>query len=144
MIARIYIETSIPWNKSEDGVVGIAVSIDDPEDARSYFGAVHDCSESAAVLFALKNALGYLDKFESIQLNISCSQVAAAFQKGWLEKWQEQDFKNSKGQDIKNRKIWMEVADLIKGRAVEVKLNEFNGYRRWLKAECMRRATKYG
>lgn len=144
MEANIYIETSIPWNKSEDGIVGIAVSIDEPEEARSYFGIVRGCSESAAVLFGLKNALRYLDGFEVIQLNISCASVAAAFDNGWIQKWQDQDFYNSKGQPIKNREIWMEVVESLRGRAVEVKLNEFNGFRRWLKAECMRRVQKYG
>ena len=59
MEANIYIETSIPWNKSEDGVVGIAVSIDEPEEARSYFGVVRGCSESAAVLFGFKGNLSF-------------------------------------------------------------------------------------
>lgn len=144
MIANVYIETSIPWNRSEDGVVGIAVSIDEPEEARSYFGVVRDCSESAAVLYGFKNALKYLDKFDSIQLNISCGQVAAAFDNGWLAKWQVQGFKNSKGQAIKNQKTWMELSDCLRGREVKVKLNEFNEYRKWLKAECLRRGRKYG
>lgn len=140
MIADIYIETSIKWNQVKDGVVGIAISIEQPEDAKSFFGRVTKASETAAVLLGLKNALGYLDKAEVIRLNISCPQVAAAFSKGWLDKWAACDFKKP----IKNADIWRCVYELLNGRAVVVRLNEFNGFRRWLTAECIRREEKYG
>lgn len=143
MRANVYIETSLSWGQVKDGVVGIAISIDNPEDAKSYFGRVQDCSESAAVLFGFKNALRYLDSCDEICLNISCSFVAQAFMRGWIYKWQIDEFKDAKGKNIKHRDIWEDISKMLKGRKVEVKYKEFNGYRKWLKAECKRRALKY-
>lgn len=143
MIADVYIETSIRWNEVKTGVVGIAISIEDPEDARSFFGKVSDCSETRAVLLGLKNALGFLDQAEEIRLNISCLQVASAFLNDWPSMWQIHEFKNKKGVEIKNRDVWEEITKLLKNRKVMVKYKEFNGYRNWLLAECARRAQKY-
>ena len=143
MIANVFVETSIKWSQVSDGVVGIAISIDSPEDAKSYFGKVNTCSESAAVLFGLKSALRYLDACDMICLNISCGFVAAAFRNEWFKRWQIDEFKGSKGQEIKNRDIWEDILGKLNGRKVEVKYKEFNGYRRWLLAECERRTQKY-
>lgn len=143
MIADVYIETSIHWNQVKDGVVGIAISTEDPENAKSFFGKVNKCSESAAVLYGLKNALRYLDQAEDICINISCKSVANAFMNGWFNRWQIDEFKTKKGVDIQNRDIWEDISRLLKGRKVIVKFKEFNGYRNWLKAECARRALKY-
>ena len=143
MTADVYVETSIRWNRVSDGVVGIAISIEEPEDAKCFFGRVNECSESAAVLYGFKNALKYLDPFEEIGLNISCRFVANAFLNGWIEKWQIDEFKDAKGKDIKNRDIWEDILQMLKGRKVEIHYKEFNGYRKWLQAECDRRARKY-
>lgn len=87
MIADVYIETSIKWNQVKDGVVGIAISTVDPENAKSFFGKVNSCSESAAVLYGFKNALKYLDQADEICLNLSCFPVADAFMNNWHAMW---------------------------------------------------------
>lgn len=143
MTADVYIETSIRWNQVSDGVVGIAISIEDPEDAKSFFGKVNQCSESAAVLLGFKNALKFLDQADEIRLNVSCRYVANVFINAWMQQWQINEFKSSKGVDIKYRDIWEDVTALLRSRKVTVKYKEFNGYRNWLKAECERRARKY-
>lgn len=43
MKADVYIETSISWSKVSDGVVGIAITIDNPENAKTLFGKVTQC-----------------------------------------------------------------------------------------------------
>ena len=143
MIADVYIETSIAWNETKDGVVGIAISTVDPENAKSLFGKVNKCSESTAVLLGLKNALRFLDQADEIVLNISCRYIANAFSNDWVHEWQINEFKTKKGVDIKNRDIWEDIMSLLKSRKVTVKYKEFNGYRNWLLAECGRRARKY-
>lgn len=143
MKADVYIETSISWSKVSDGVVGIAITIDNPENAKTLFGKVTQCSESAAVLYGFKNALDRITRCDEICLNISCGSVAAAFQNGWIYKWQTDEFKDSKGKEIKNRDIWEDILKMLNGRKVNIKYKEFNGYRTWLKSECARRAQKY-
>ena len=143
MIADVFIETSIKWNEVKDGIVGIAISTWEPENAKSFFGKVNKCSESAAVLYGLKNALRYLDQADEIVLNISCSYVAMVFTGGWTKTWLENGFLTKKGSEIKYRDLWEEITGMIKSRKVTVKYKEFNGYRNWLMAECSRRAQKY-
>lgn len=143
MTANVYIETSIQWNEVKDGIVGIAVTVDDPENAKSFFGYVQGCSESAAVLYGLKSVLGYLGSCDEICLNLSCQFVANAFMNGWPHKWQIDEFRDAKGKEIKNRDIWEDILSKLNGRKTIIKYKEFNGYRNWLKAECARRAQKY-
>lgn len=39
--------------------------------------------------------------------------VMDAFEKGWLEKWIENDWQTSGRQPVKNRDLWEELADLV-------------------------------
>lgn len=143
MTANVYIETSIQWNEVKDGIVGIAVTVDDPENAKSFFGHVQGCSESAAVLYGIKSVLTYLSSCNEICLHTTCQFVANAFTNGWPYKWQIDEFKDAKGKEIKNRDIWEDILSKLNGRKMIIKYKEFNGYRNWLKAECARRARKY-
>lgn len=138
MIVYLCIETSIAWNEVKDGHVGISISVDD-RPAKTIFGSVRNCSESAAVLYGLKNVLGYLRDYDHIVVDLSCAQVANAFINGWVTTWEANDFKNAKGLDIKNKDVWIDVICQLKGKQLEVRLNEFNSYRKWLKAECLGR-----
>jgi hypothetical protein len=56
MICKLYIETSIKWSRPGDGVVGIAIAVDD-HDAKTIYGFVKNCSEAKPVIIAITRAL---------------------------------------------------------------------------------------
>lgn len=142
MICKLYIETSIKWSHPGDGVVGIAIAVDD-HDAKTIYGFVKKCSEAKAVIIAITRALDYCSRYTEIELNISCDFVGHALINGWLEKWEKELYLGADKKVIKHAKEWHELFLKLRGKSLKVHLNEFNGYRNYLNCECLRRMAKH-
>jgi ribonuclease HI len=142
MICKLYIETSIKWSHPGDGIVGIALAVDD-HDAKTIYGFVKNCSESKAVIIAFTKALEYCSRYKDIELNISCNQVGHALINGWLDKWEANYYLGADKKVIKHAKEWHELYQKLRGKSLKIHLNEFNGYRNYLNCECLRRMAKH-
>lgn len=142
MIAKLYIETSIKWSHPGDGIVGIALAVDD-HDAKTIYGFVKNCSESKAVIIAFTKALEYCSRYKDIELNISSNQVGYALINGWLDKWEANYYLGADKKVIKHAKEWHELYQKLRGKSLKIHLNEFNGYRNYLNCECLRRMAKH-
>lgn len=142
MICKLYIETSIKWSRPGDGVVGIALAVDD-HDAKTIYGFVKNCSEAKAVIIAITKALDYCSRYTEIELNISCDFVGHALINGWLEKWEKELYLGADKKVIKHAKEWHELYQKLRGKSLKIHLNEFNGYRNYLNSECLRRMAKH-
>lgn len=144
MICKLYIETSIKWSHPGDGIVGIALAVDDHDhDAKTIYGFVKNCSESKAVIIAITRALDYCSRYKDIELNISCNQVGHALINGWLDKWEDNFYLGANKKVIKHAKEWHELYQKLRGKSLKIHLNEFNGYRNHLNFECLRRMAKH-
>jgi len=139
----IYVETSLKWPKKGNGIVGI-VFVDQEElsDDKSLFGVVKDSTEHKAILYGIKNALSYCSRYDSIVIHVSCGYVASGFK--WLASWKQKDYKTAKGEPVKFSDLWQDIAKAIENKKINIQLNEFNGYRRWLQSECENRGRKHG
>lgn len=142
MIAKLYIETSIKWSQPGDGVVGIALAVDD-YDAKTIYGFVKNCSESKAVIIAFTKALEYCSSYQEIELHTSCSFVGNALINGWLSHWEANHYLGADKKVIKHAKEWHELFQKLRGKSLKIHLNEFNGYRNHLNFECLRRMAKH-
>ena len=142
MIAKLYIETSIKWSHPGDGIVGIALAVDD-HDAKTIYGFVRNCSESKAVIIAFTKALEYCSSYQEIELHTSCSFVGHALINGWLSHWEANLYLGADKKVIKHAKEWHELFLKLKGKSLKIHLNEFNGYRNYLNCECLRRMAKH-
>lgn len=142
MIAKLYIETSIKWSHPGDGIVGIAIAVDD-HDAKTVYGFVKNCTESKAVIIGITRALSYCSSYKEIELNISCSFVGHALINGWLRNWEDNLYLGSNKKVIKHAKEWHELYQKLRGKSLKIHLNEFNGYRNHLNFECLRRMAKH-
>ena len=142
MICKLYIETSIKWSHPGDGVVGIALAVDD-HDAKTIYGFVKKCSEAKAVIIAITKALDYCSRYKDIELNISCDQVGHALINGWLDNWEDNLYLGANKKVIKHAKEWHELYLKLRGKSLKIHLNEFNGYRNYLNSECLRRMAKH-
>lgn len=138
----IYIETSLKWPKQGDGIVGLIFTEADDEFSKTLFGKVQNASEYQAILIGLKNALQYAGSYEVVHLHLSNANVANNFR--CLSTWEANGFINSKGEELKCSTEWQEIAKFTRGKQVKIHLNEFNGYRKWLKNECDTRGRKHG
>ena len=142
MLVNVYIETSIKWPKVGNAVIGIAWSVAD-QDARTLFGVAKNVNTYRATLYGLVNVLQRVQQYKTIHVHTSCSQVGSALEQHWPEAWNKSRWRGSNGIVVVNADLWSEVLELTKGKDIVVHFNEFNGYRKWLLAECARRAKKY-
>ena len=141
MIIDIHVETSLNWNQRGDGIVAIAMVHEDC-DARTIYGFVRDCTQTKAILIGITKALGYTS-VTNIRLHLSCNQVGNAIKNGWLPSWEGCLYKKH-GRMIRHAREWHELNEKLKGRNVEIHLNEFNGYRNYLIFEAKNRMKKHG
>ncbi|MBQ1781859.1 MAG: hypothetical protein II003_03315 [Methanobrevibacter sp.] len=139
---HVYIESSITWPKKGSGIVGIIFTDSDDTFSKTLFGRVNNSTEHQAVLYGIVNALKYCDNFDVINIHLSCSYVANAFK--WIDSWKQASWKNAKGNIVKNSNIWAEIDKKLQNKELKIHLNEFNGYRKWLKNECDNRGRKHG
>lgn len=141
MICDIFVETSLSWNQKGDGIVGIAIMLEDC-DARTVFGYVRHCTQTKAVIIGITKVLGYTN-VKDIRLHLSCNQVGNALKNNWLASWEACLYKKH-GRIIKHAREWHALYEILKGRNIEIHLNEFNGYRNYLIFESRNRMKKYG
>lgn len=52
----------------------------------------------------------------AVTVNTASEYVSNAFNKGWLEKWQGNGWKNNQGADVRNSDLWKELQQEIGGR----------------------------
>lgn len=138
----IYIETSLKWPKQGNGIVGLIFTDQDDEFSKQLFGVVQNSTEYQAILIGIKTALQYVKSYDVIHLHLSCASVAGNFR--LLPSWSENGFVNSKGEPLKSAEEWQQIAAASKSKELIIHLNEFNGYRKWLKCECDNRGRKHG
>jgi ribonuclease HI len=63
---------------------------------------------------------------------------------GWAQKWQQSDWKTSKGNEIANCEGWKKMMQLLKGREYNVHLKEAHSFRRWQETQLRAKGgTKY-
>lgn len=143
MKCNLYIESSLKWPKKGDGIVGIIFTDpDEKSDDKPLFGVVKDATEHQAILYGIKNALGYCRRYDEIEIHVSCSYIASGFK--WLASWKQNGWQTAKKEPVKYSDLWQDIDKAIENKKINIQLNQFNGYRRWLLNECENRGRKHG
>lgn len=69
----------------------------------------------ALTLQLMANALYILSKsnaqFDTIEVYIEDQYIESAYLNGWMDKWKDSDWKNSKGQPVADCEIWQQLYD---------------------------------
>ena len=81
---------------------------------REIYGAEHDTTNNRMELTAAIKALEALKTSCDVDLHTDSAYLQNAFVKGWLRKWQRNNWKNSAGDDVLNRDLWEELLRLTK------------------------------
>jgi ribonuclease HI len=66
-----------------------------------------------------------------VEIYSDSAYVVDAFNKGWLDKWQKNDFKTAQKEEVKNIELWLELAELVSGHEasfIKVKGHSDNEY----------------
>ena len=72
-----------------------------------------DTTQAALELNMLIDALSILTKPCSVRINTECEHILNVFENGWIEKWKESDWQNSKGKPVANAELWQQVSEYI-------------------------------
>ena len=71
--------------------------------------------ELEAAILGLK----YFKTKSKITLITDSTYVRSGFEKGWVEKWKKNNWKNSLKQDVKNRDLWEDLLSLVETHDVK-------------------------
>lgn len=81
---------------------------------REIYGAERNTTNNRMELTAAIKALEALKTSCYVDLHTDSAYLQNAFVKGWLRKWQRNNWKNSAGDDVLNRDLWEELLRLTK------------------------------
>ena len=59
------------------------------------------------------------------------SQIRSTIANGWLEEWQARDWKTAKGQEIRHKQLWQEIAPKMEPHLVFMRAGG-HPYRLWM------------
>lgn len=116
MRVRIFTDGACSENP---GPGGWAVAINTPK--RCYTSSGFECSttnnrmELKAVIVAFKAIVAREEKFRSghtYEIYSDSAYVVNSINNGWIDKWQSNNWKTTKNDDVKNRDLWEEFAKL--------------------------------
>lgn len=146
MKADIYIASSITAFRRQNGVVGVVIECKTAKGPATVtqFGRVMDVTRNQAVLLGMKYALSRIKTECDAVFHVDNTYVASAVEKGWLDEWKQNGWRNAKNEEIANFTEWEAVSGLIDGRKVSFVVGENHQYKIWMESEVKKRAEKHG
>lgn len=72
-------------------------------------GSRERTSRVELTLLALTEALGRLNKMQTVTVITVCNEVFGACRNKWPQRWKENGWKNAKGIPVKHQKLWESV-----------------------------------
>lgn len=97
---------------------------------------VENMTEQQAALTVINHALRRITGDCQIRIFTECEAILTAF-KSHLPGWIKNDWKNAKGQPVKNASEWQEMLNLLNGKPCEI-MKGAHEYRKWLLTEIDR------
>lgn len=107
----------------------------DPADAVTW---LPDTTQAALELNMLIDALSILTKPCSVRINTECEHILNVFENGWIEKWKESDWQNSKGKPVANAELWQQVSEYIDVHEDVLVEKGENSYRNIMQIEILK------
>ena len=136
MKVTIYIETTLAGPGIRDGSYGAVVeyinSKGDPI-TREVYGSEKGTTWHRSVLMAAVKALSILNRPCDVALVTRCSFVANTINNGRVENWRRSEWKKSSGEDVKNKELWQEFADIAKKHKITATFCKHHEYVRSLR-----------
>ena len=125
MILRFYTDGACSDNGKEDACGGWGVVACLPKKQVKISGGEKATTNNRMELTAVIKALLWYTKQEfeadTIEIYSDSSYVVNAINQDWLNVWRRNGFINSKGEEVKNKDLWLKLIHLMK----EIKQNDF-------------------
>lgn len=87
--------------------------------------------ELKAVIESFKKVLTKKSIDVEFELYSDSAYVVNSINNGWIEKWQQNNWKTTKNEDVKNKDLWKEFIDLSKemtARKIQIKIIKIKGH----------------
>lgn len=109
---------------------------------REGFGEETMATRNILNLMALFRALERMTKPSRITVHTDSAYLAGNINDDRLELWAHNDWKNARGQPVKNAEIWKEIWQQSMEHELTVELAESHSYKSWQKSEMKRMAKE--
>ena len=101
----IYTDGACSGNPGPGGWAAILIP-ENNRDAEKRTGGEPHTTNNRMELTAALEALQALDEPASVTLHTDSAYLSNAFNEGWLDSWQENDWQTSSNDDVKNKGLW--------------------------------------
>lgn len=79
---------------------------------RELSGFIPHTTNNRMELYAVINALAALKRPCVVTLHSDSAYIVNAFKNGWIDKWQKNDWKNSRKDPVENQDLWLQLLEL--------------------------------
>lgn len=143
---NIYIETSIKGPGTRSGWYAAIIEYQMKNGfihKRFDFGMGDDLTYHKSVLLVLGMSLLRLTSSSYLTIHTDSQYLIGIIERGTLEKWRKNNFKNSRGMDVKNLEEWKLLDKRLKGHKVEFHLTKGNKYSDELREKTVKRYEEW-
>ena len=139
MQVNIYIQTSFRRPRKENGWCGYVLEVETGAGPATLNNFVHleEVTRHQAELLSVIKALERMTKPSEISIYTDSLYVANGLN-SWAEQWQQNDWKNSRGEPVVYREEWERLLELAKPHKITVENTEHE-YSEWLTRELAHR-----
>lgn len=144
MKVTIYIETTLAGPGIRDGKYGAVVEFITSRGqpiTREVYGEEDSTTWHRSILMAAVKAMKILKCPCDVELIMGSSFVTNMITGGNVEAWRRSEWKKSSGEDVKNKELWQEFADLMETHKIGVTFCKYHAYKHFL-LEKMKGETK--
>lgn len=113
---QIYTDGACSGNPGPGGWAAILKYGDSEKDISGY---VDNTTNNRMELFAVIKALAALNRACDVIVYSDSAYLVNAFNKGWIDKWQINSWKNSKKQEVLNKDLWLQLLAYTKQHTVD-------------------------
>ena len=136
MNVRLYLITTISsFVKAVPGIAGFMLeTIYKGETITLYDFFSVECNKETSETIALEKALSRLQKPCDVELYASTSLAASRLNSGIMHSWVANDWKNSKGCEIKDAELWQSLLNIYEKNVVSLVMNrtDHHSYTNWM------------
>lgn len=112
----IYTDGACSGNPGPGGWAAILIAGDD---AKRLTGGERHTTNNRMELTAALEALKAIDEPATVTLHTDSAYLSNAFNKGWLESWQDNNWQTSSNNDVKNKGLWQALLEQAERHDVE-------------------------
>lgn len=122
--------------KSQCEAVCFVIEYEDKsESALPQMKIIKEMSWYQSELYVLERALSRINTMYEVHVYTECPYVAAGFDQEWIKQWEENDWKTSSGDEVKNKEEWLALLKQVQQCCEELifHVKEPHPYRNWMK-----------